>query len=140
MAAAAKTRQAIEDAVAAQADKAPEAAAAFVPVKTRTGELIQAGNAADRALNAAKNKNAISLRDLLVAGAGKDPVTKLALLPLSMVARAFGPSTVAAGAHGAGEALGGAAPETWAQIGRGTALMEALRRIRKKKEETTNAP
>lgn len=105
IAAAARLRQAVEDAIEQQSAKAPDAAAAFIPVKQRSGQLIEAATAAEKALNAAKNKNAISLRDLLVAGAGKDPAQKLALLPFSMVARAVGPSTVAAGSYGAGQAL-----------------------------------
>jgi hypothetical protein len=105
MAAAARLRQAVEDAVAEQAGKAPAQAAAFEPVKKRLSELISGSNAAEKALNAAKNKNAVSLRDLLVMGAGKDAGQKLALLPLSMAARATGPSTVAAGSYGMGSAL-----------------------------------
>lgn len=109
MANAADVRRAVEQAIESQSGRAPEAAAAFIPVKQRAGQLIEASSAAEMALNSAKNKNAISLRDLLVvlAGAGKDTTAtqKAALLPLSMVARATGPSTVASGAYSAGEAL-----------------------------------
>lgn len=144
MAAAADVRRAVEEAIQQQAGKAPEAAAAFIPVKQRTGELIQAATAAEKALNAAKNKNAVSLRDLLVAGAGKTPVEKLALLPLSMTARAVGPSTVAAGSYGAGKALGAAGEAVTPALSKYgyapanlTAIQAMLDALRRKEE---NAP
>lgn len=129
MSSASQVRQAIEDAVEAQAGKAPDAAAAFVPTKQRLGNLIEADEAALKALNSAQNKNSVSLRDLLVAGlAPGGPVGQAVTLPLSMLFRAFGPSTTAAGAYGLGSALPGLAPGALpAALTLEQAIMELLR-------------
>jgi hypothetical protein len=141
MALASDMRQAVEDAIAAQAQKAPAKAAAFEPAKRRLSELIQGSEAANKALNSAQNKNSISLRDLLVADAAPTgALGKVALLPLSMAARAFGPSTVAAGSYGLGSALSGGTGKALVPgaLSLEQALVELLRQNRE--EESPSGP
>lgn len=138
MEAASAVRQAIEDAVEGQAAKAPGAAAAFQPAKQRLGNLIEADEAALKALNSAQNKNSISLRDMLAAGmAPGGALGKVATLPLSMLFRAFGPSTTAAGAYGLGTALPGLAP---AALPGALTLEQAIMELLRQKEESPSVP
>lgn len=73
---ASRVRQANEDAIEAAAKAAPadaelgELAAKFVPVKQRTGRLIQASEAAERGAARGEQRNAISLTDKMMATAG----------------------------------------------------------------------
>jgi hypothetical protein len=63
-------RQSIEDAVDAQAAKAPAEAAAFVPVKRRLGALIEADTAAGTAAARAARKSNIGLVPAIAASGG----------------------------------------------------------------------
>lgn len=117
---ASRMRQAIEDAVDSQRALAPEAAAAFEPVKEKLGLLIQASNAARSGVNRSQKNAAISLPDI-VAGSGPHGI----LGGVGMhVARTRGPSTVAWAAPGVADFLRALAdPSTDKQL-----LAQMLRR------------
>lgn len=118
---ASRVREAIEASVDSQKALAPEAAAAFEPVKQKLGLLIQASNAARAGANRAQKNAAISLPDI-VAGAGvHGPLAGLGM----HVARTRGPSTVAWAAPGVADLLRAIAdPATDKRL-----LAEMLRKI-----------
>lgn len=66
---AAMMRQAIEDAVSEQADKAPEAAAAFEPVKQKLSRTLQGLRVAEEGAARAARRKHVSLTDTIVASA-----------------------------------------------------------------------
>jgi hypothetical protein len=90
-------RQAIEDAVTAQAHLAPEEAAAFVPVKQRVGALIEASNAANRGAARAANRQQFGLGPKVLAGgalaSGNVPGAAATLIGTSAL-RNRGPATL----------------------------------------------
>ena len=67
---ASRIRQAVEDAIDAQAGKAPDLAAQFVPVKQRLGAIIEASNAADIAAARAARKSNVGLVPAIAASGG----------------------------------------------------------------------
>jgi hypothetical protein len=68
-------RSAIEDSVQAQADKAPEVAARFVPVKTELSNTLEAlKNASEGAARMSRRK-AIGLTDTIVGASTHNPLT-----------------------------------------------------------------
>lgn len=67
---ASRLRQAVEDAIDAQASRAPAEAAAFVPVKQRLGSLIEADTAASTAAARAARKSNIPLTAAIAASGG----------------------------------------------------------------------
>lgn len=105
---AAMMRQAVEDAVERQSYLAPLAAADFVPIKQRLGPLIEAGNAGDRGAVMADRRHAISLIDLLAAGAGGhgDPLRSAGVALGSKALRTFGPSAATWALKGGANAAG----------------------------------
>lgn len=120
--AASSVRQAVEE-VVAKVENEPgatgAAARAFVPVKQRLSNLIEAGNTADKGVAQAARRQALSLRDLLVGSAmgGGTPLGGAAATVGSKLARGRGASTVAAGLYGAAGALErGAAPAAEAGV------------------------
>lgn len=99
---AARLRQAVEDAVDAQASKAPAEAAAFVPVKQRLGAVIEASKAADTAAARAARKSNIGLVPAIAASGGmaSGGVGTAALLgTLAKLAQTRGTSTLGWGAN-----------------------------------------
>lgn len=67
---ASRLRQAVEDAIDAQASRAPAEAAAFVPVKRRLGALLEASGAADTAAARAARKSNVGLVPAIAASGG----------------------------------------------------------------------
>lgn len=67
---ASRLRQAVEDAIDAQASRAPAEAAAFVPVKQRLGALIEADTAAGTAAAREARKSNFGLGPMVAASGG----------------------------------------------------------------------
>lgn len=103
--AASVLRQGTEDAVSAAGQAAEPGseirtlADAFVPVKQRTGRLLEAERFAQRGASKAEQRSPVSLKDLLVGGMAGDPVTGLALAGGNSIARNRLPSTVSSGSY-----------------------------------------
>ncbi|HEX8875380.1 MAG TPA: hypothetical protein VF777_01430 [Phycisphaerales bacterium] len=93
---ASRVRQAIEDAVEAQAAQSPQEAAAFVPAKQKLGALIEASNAANEGAARAAYRSHFGLPELqgMVAGAAAHgtPGGALGLVGTKLI-RGRGPST-----------------------------------------------
>jgi len=90
-------RQANEDAVAAQASKAPDLAAQFVPLKQELGPLLEAQGAADVAAARAARNRGISLTDTIAGAAGMSHagIPGAAVMALAnKLGRTRGPSTL----------------------------------------------
>lgn len=112
-------RQANEDAVETAGQVAGPAspiralADRFVPVKQRTGRLLEAERFAQKGASKAEQRSPVSFKDLLLGSTTGEPVSALALSAGSSIARNRLPSTVAANAYGLSEGLrtGAASPE-----------------------------
>lgn len=104
-------RQANEDAVeraaqaAAPGSEVRTLADRFVPVKQRTGLLLDAERFAQKGATKAEQRSPVSFKDLLVGGMTGEPVSGLAMATGSSIARNRLPSTVASGAFGLSEGL-----------------------------------
>lgn len=141
---ASKVRQANEDAVeAAGAQAHPRSevrhlADAFVPVKQRTGRLLEARGFTEKAATKAAQRGNVSLKDYMVGMAAGDPASALATALVSGLARNRVPSATAAYGYRLSEAMrsGSASPDLarMVQIALNPdaddmeALVEALRR------------
>jgi len=114
---ASRIRQAIEDEVTAQAEKAPQEAAAFVPLKRRLGAIIEASNAANRGSARAANRQQFGLGSKVMASgalAGGSIPGAVGALVASTALRNRGPATVGWSANKAANllrALAARAPE-----------------------------
>ncbi|HET9554351.1 MAG TPA: hypothetical protein VFP50_15420 [Anaeromyxobacteraceae bacterium] len=120
--AAALLRQAVEDAVDQQAGKAPEAAAAFQPAKQRTGELIEALNAAEKGAARYANRKTIGLQDAVAMAGHASPSGKVGSLLLSLLNKSRGASSAAVAANLGSRALGGVA-ELLPRLGQGVEML-----------------
>lgn len=134
-AAASMMRQAIEDEIAQQAPNAgpvaQEAAAAFEPVKQRLSRLIAAGNVAREGANRAANRNAFSLRDILMGMGGMAHGGAIEGIGAGVgghLLTSRGPSTAASAMNAGANALDYlTGPATNAAQARTQALIAALR-------------
>lgn len=115
----------------------------FQPLKSRTGRLLEAQVATERAASKAAQRGSLGLKDYLIGSAAGDPVTALATSAVSGLARNRFPSAAAAGTYGLSEGLrtGSLSPELAKAItlvldptitDSTQALIEALRRRREK--------
>lgn len=94
---ASRLRQAVEDAVESQSDKAPAEAAAFVPIKRQLGPVIEAGVAADRGAARAANRQTFGLGSKVLAGgalAGGNLPGAVATMVGATALRNRGPATL----------------------------------------------
>jgi len=104
-------RQANEDAVEAAGQAAGAGsevralADRFVPVKQRTGRLLEAERFAQKGSSKAEQRSPVSFKDLLVGSMTNEPLSGLALTAGSSIARNRLPSTLASGAYGLSEGL-----------------------------------
>lgn len=139
-----KVRQANEDAVeAAGAQAHPRSEVrglsdAFVPVKQRTGRLLEARGFTEKAATKAAQRGNVSLKDYMVGMAAGDPASALATALVSGLARNRVPSATAAYGYRLSEAMrsGAASPDLARMVQLALnpdaddmeALVEALRR------------
>lgn len=94
---ASRLRQAVEDAIGAQASRAPAEAASFVPVKQRLGALIEADTAASTAAARAARRSNIGLIPAIAASGGLasgGPAAAAAAGAAAKVATTRGPATI----------------------------------------------
>lgn len=104
-------RQANEEAVEQAGQAAGEGSALralsdrFVPVKQRTGRLLEAERFAQKGASKAEQRSPVSFKDLLVGSMTGEPVSGLALSAGSSIARNRMPSTLASGAFNLSEGL-----------------------------------
>lgn len=105
---AARVREAVEDAVAQQASKAPTEAAAFVPAKQKLGALIEASNAADIAAARAARHSGFGLPEATMAAGGMaagSPTTAAGAFLLTKMLKQRAPSTLGWAARQIGRAI-----------------------------------
>lgn len=134
-AAASMMRQAIEDEIATQApNAAPETqaiAAQFEPIKQRLSRVIAAGNVAREGANRAANRNAFSLRDILMGMGGMAHGGALEGIGAGMgghLLTSRGPSTAATAMNAGANALDFlTGPALTPSQARTQALIQALR-------------
>lgn len=133
---ASRMRQAVEDAIDAQATRAPAEAAAFVPVKRRLGALIEASDAATIAAAREGRKSNLGLGTLIAASGGASAGGVPGALAAGALAKALqsrGPATIGSIANRLAQASGIKNPtpaQSVALTAKARALFEEMTRAR----------